>query len=207
MNFTARIRFLVQNYGLLQGLKAVPIGIAVMIIALWDNLSAETNRDLAFPLVVLFAALIAYEVAYRFYLHKYGNLRRTIRQRLPEFLISFSATVLAYLAFAIDARLEDYFSPLGLVIAIMLLLEYWRVSHPVQGRFLWDMALWATLLLLVSLLPLLGLEHWWLPLGFQSQSIAILFIMGMSIVAMGLRSHAVLRTLLQTGKAEHEPGL
>jgi hypothetical protein len=66
MNFTARIRFLVQNYGLLQGLKAVPIGIAVMIIALWDNLSVETNRDLAFPLVVLFAALIVYEVAYRY---------------------------------------------------------------------------------------------------------------------------------------------
>ena len=207
MNFTTRIRFLVQNYGFLQGLKAVPIGIAVKIIALWDNLSAETNRDLAFPLVVLFAALIAYEVAFRYYMHKFGNLRRTIRQRLPEILISVSAGVLAYLAFAIDARFENAFSPLGLAIAVLLLLEYWRLSRPVQWRFLWDMALWAAILLLVSLFPLLGFKRWWLSLGFQSQGIAILFIMGASIVAMGFRSHTVLLTLLQTGKAEHESGL
>ncbi len=155
-------------------------------------------------MVALLVAMIAHEILHRYYRDKFGKVRRTFTQRLPEIVVGFSSAVISLAAFAIDPLLAHLFSPLGLVIALIVLLEFLRTTRPVRGRYLSYMPIISVFLLVLSVLPMIGLTSWWLALHLASQTTAILAVVGIITILNGLFSHFTLVRLFKQSAVTYE---
>lgn len=207
MQNARRIRFLANNFGYLQGLKSIPIGLAVMAIGWLKNTSVFQEGDLGVPLLVLVAGWVGYEVADRIYRAMFGQVRRSLAQRLPEIGLGVLTLIAAYAALWVDPKYEEVGSALGVTVAVLLGIDYVRTSKDVGSRYTWYVAVFAAGLLIFSLLPALGLKQWWRAVGFQSQELAILTLLGIIIVAMGILSHLTLIKLFREAGSAYEPGV
>jgi hypothetical protein len=209
MQAANRILFLTENFSSLQGLKTIPIGLAVIGIAWLESQPEEagTGRDIGLPLLLLVGGLLAYEIIDRLYRSKFGQIRRGFTQRLPEILMGLLTAIASYAAYWLDEAVDSIGSPLGVTVALLLGLEYLRTSRRVQGRYNGYVALFAITLLVLSILPALGVKQWWLAVGFQSQTLAILAALGLMIVLMGIWSHLTLLRLLRESEVAREPSL
>lgn len=207
MHTADRIRFLTDNFSYLQGLKTIPIGLAVIAIAWFENVSVGPGKDLGPPLLILTAALLAYELISRYYRSKFGQIRKSIRQRLPEIAMGILAVAASYLAFWFDPQIDWLGSPLGVTVAILLGVDYLRTSRKVIGRYHGYTPVFAGILFLLSILPALGFKQWWLAIHIQSQTLAILLVLGVLIVVMGILGHLTLLKLLRESEVARESGI
>ena len=207
MQNARHIRFLANNFGYLQGLKSIPIGLAVIAIGWLKNTGVFQEGDLGVPLLVLVAGLVGYEITDRIYRALFGRVRRSQAQRLPEIGLGVLTLIAAYAALWVDPKYEEVGSALGVTVAVLLGIDYVRTSKDVGSRYTWYVAVFAVGLLLLSLLPALGLKQWWRAVAFQSQELAILTLLGIIIVGMGILSHLTLMRLFREAGSAHEPGV
>jgi hypothetical protein len=200
-----QIRFIATNFYNLQGLRAVPLGALLVMVCAWANAQNGPARDLSLPIIGLFIAAAVLFAIDRYYLHTFGRVQRTAESRRLEWLVSVGGGILALIAFVLDTRDDLPLSLLGLVFAVMLLADYLRITWLVKGRFLMYYPIGALLMGLLSVLPLLGLEDWWLKVGIRDQLVAISSAIGIFTLIAGLWGHIFLvRTLPRRVEADHE---
>ena len=186
MNSVTQTRFLAQNYPQLQGLRAVPSGLCLLLITLWANAQRGPARDLTLPILIALACLALYVLIDQYYSRVYGQVKRTISR--AELFLQATCAILALAAFFVDTRTTANFSLLGLVLAVSFAFTgfwYWR---PATVLFAINLAL-AIVLVLLSLLPLLGIQDWWSLLGIKHSLLAFAFLLGIFGVIGGVVSH------------------
>ena len=189
MGSLSRIRFLALNYGYLQGLKMIPIGVMELLIAVWTNRQTGPNRDLTLPFLILILGSIVYWLMDRYYRRTFGTVKPPAVRRNTDILISLFFVVLALAAFWVDTSRILSISLFGISLAIFLFLDYLRITRQFGGRILWIYPFSSLILLVISLLPLFGPANWWQPLGIRAQELAILMIIGGIIIITGIWSH------------------
>lgn len=190
------IRFLTSNYPLLQGLRLIPVGIVTLVLTAWANTDRTASQDGAFLLWCYLIAIGGYFLTGRYYQHTYGAVRAT-RRRLALYLgIVAIASGLAMLTFWLDERYEGPVSFFGLFFAFGLMADYLCLTWPVRGRYLWIHPVFAGVVLVLSLLPLLGASGWWTLLGMHNAALAILLLISLFMLIDGWYTHRLLTRLL-----------
>ena len=198
-----QIKFIAANYSRLQGLREVPVGILVASVSVW---AMDHQGDLGLPILLTLGAALLYWLIDRFYVNTFGQIRQTAKMRTREIITSILGGIFALLAFWLDTAQDLPISILGLVFAAVLFEDFWRATSSVRGssfRHYPENLIAACLILLLSLLPLTGLT-WWQMLGWQSQVLGILTVIGILIVLAGIWGHIRIVRVLPAREAKSD---
>ncbi len=198
-----QIRFMATNYSRLQGLRMVPVGLLVVSVSVW---AMDHQGDLSLPILLTLGAALLYWLIDRFYVNRFGRIRQTARMRSWEIAVSILSGLLALLAFWLDTAHDLPFSALGLLFAVVLFEDFWRATRSGKERSFRlypENFIAASLILVLSLLPLTGLA-WWERLGWQSQLLSMLTIIGILLILAGIWGHIRLLRILPAGKAKSD---
>ncbi|NMB91013.1 MAG: hypothetical protein GYA17_21850 [Chloroflexi bacterium] len=153
-------------------------------------------------LLILVAAALLYWQIDHYYNRVFGRVLQVPRGHL-DWLLYLAGGALGLAAFFAEATFPHLpFSPLGLVLASSLLVDYLMLANVTQVRY---MPLWPAFGLLIafcSVLPLLGLDSWWKTIGAQTQLIGMLRAAGLIMAAAGIASHLYFVHMLP-GSAQH----
>jgi hypothetical protein len=183
-------RFLAANYSNLQGLKGVPLGLLLFALILWANGQTGRATDLSLPLLLTAGAALLTWVIYRYYETRFGKTERTPRQKRLELFLGIAGTLIALGAFFLDTSTRLLLSLTGLVFAAAIVAEYLRMQWYAPGRYMLPVTLAAfAIMLIASILPLLGLDAWWLWLGLRAQLFGALAVAAAVMVIYGLLGH------------------
>ncbi len=186
------IRFVATNFSNLQGLRAIPLSLLLVVICYWANGIHGPARDFLVPVMGVAGSLLLVLIIDRYYLHTFGRVERTPESRRLEWLVSAIGGILALAAFWMDVSIKLPVSLVGLTMAVSLLADYIRITWLVKGRFLFYYPIGAILLALVSVLPLLGVSGWWQAFGLRSQLLGICVAFGVYATFAGIWGHIFL---------------
>jgi hypothetical protein len=199
------IRFVATNYFNLQGLKNVAIGIFGILVAIWASglkYPASTQSWIFLILLVVVSMMIYYGFD-RYYLHNFGQVKRSPESKRMEWLVGIVSLVLIIGAFWLEYSLKLHFSLIGVAFGISLLIDYIRMTWLVKGRHLLYYPIGIVLIIALSLFPLFGLLEWWKYIGVKSELIGVVLFVGIFSIFAGIWGHIYLvRTL--SSKAEEK---
>lgn len=186
MNSVKRTRFFAQNYHQLQGLRAVPLGLCLLIVTLWANTQNGPASDLTFPLTASLFCLVLYILIDQYYNRVYGKIK--LETSHAEWLLLAIAAILALAAFVIDTSNKTNFSFLSLVFAAVFAFSgfwYWRSSR----LLLITSLIFALIFTGLGILSLTGVENWWSFVGLNYSLLALTSLYGIFCVLAGIISH------------------
>lgn len=176
-----RIRYITHYYDALKGLKAVPFGLFMLVMAArglgWTGLGKEGDCTYTLPLLLFVIAL--YFAADRYYTRRFGYVRVSNPQ--VNMLASLGLVALFFGIIALEVVVKPPISLIGLFIGAALVysgLRTRRVYYSAAG----------VVMCLVSLVPLL------LPAFHSAGPFATFgffwnFALGVTWVALGLADH------------------
>ena len=194
-----QVRMITANFSTFQGLKAVPIGLMLLVITLWANFqSGPAPRELYFPGGCVVVGSFLYWRVSRFYTRTYGSVSPTRNQRRGEWIRGFICGAAGLAAFWLDVSLNPSLSLLGLVFAGSILAEYVRLTWKVKGTILRYFPVFILLLILLSVLPVLGLQ-WWEAVGIISLLYGVCIVAGLAIIVIGVIAHIMLENWMPPG--------
>lgn len=198
MDDPRRIQFVVTSFSYLQGLTAVPYGLALALTAVWANsLAGRAGAiDIVIISTLVVGLLFVAWLSSRYYEREYGRAIASPPARRFDLVTSLAGGALALVAFGLDVSWDLPFSALGLVGASSLLFVYFRAAWLATGRYLLHYPGLAAAGLLVSLLPAFGLAGWWMRFGLRSQVLAICVVIGLLYVVAGIWGHLLLIRLM-----------
>ncbi|PWH11732.1 MAG: hypothetical protein DDG60_16925 [Anaerolineae bacterium] len=197
-----QIQYLTQNYSRLQGLRAIPVGIFVLLAGIWANFAAG---NLGMPFVLLLITWLGYGLIDQYYARQYGKVTTLRQRRIQEFITGILFMVLALVSFVFDSAQVLAMSSVGLVIAAGILADFWQnISKPAYS---FEAIISAALIAMLSLLPLAGWQ-WWHWVGVGTLTNGILILSGLLMIGMGVIGHGRLtHTLKAVEKASHEQSI
>jgi hypothetical protein len=211
MKESNKIRFIATNYVNLQGLRNVPFGISIILLALltnslltsgltrdtlWDNGLAGGAKYYVIGGVILVSMIVSLFLIDKYYFHYFGRVKRTPESSRFEGLIQIVGSILLLVALFVDITFRLPVSCIGLVFAAVLIAEYLRLTWLVGGRFLIYYPLGALITAFVSILPLFGITRWWLTVGLVSKLIGIEIVVGVFMILAGVWGHLFLLRVL-----------
>ena len=193
MRSLERVRYVTKNYRILQGLRQVPIGIFLLMVAVFKSGFwpwYEGGQAVSFSLAMsLFLPLVltvgAYALISIYYKRNFGQVRhypRSERDMILKSLLSLAVIV----AFFADVRYVAPVSLVGLTFAILMFAEWLE-----ESRFRPYYLLVSIMLALVSLLPVTGiftLE--------QFVDVGLLLSLGIAIFIVGTGDHLILKRFM-----------
>lgn len=191
-----RLRFLTTNYGTLQGLKQIPLGLLAILVVQWAGAWQGPATDFTMPLLGLLLAPILYIVIERYYRRLFGHVRLSRSTRLRENLIWTAAGLVAMTGFWADVTFKWPISMLGLCVAAAFSADYVRMGWLNAGnwRAYPSPLLTIGVLILSSLFSkgwILGIE-WWRPFGLTNALYATVWLIGLLGILQGIWSHMYL---------------
>ena len=202
-----KIRFITVNYSRLQGLKAVPSGMLLLLVVLWTNGQKGPARDLTLPLLWLFIGVILYGGIDWYYRRTYGRVEPTRRALWADVILSTVFSLVALGAFAIDMEFKMPVSIFALVFAAGLLADYFRMLRlaGVKSLAIFPAGLVCIIeMALSAFLPLLG-EPAFAAIGFRSPLFLVYAVDGIITVVYGIAGHLYLvRSMPPAGEVRHE---
>ncbi len=198
MHDPRRIQFVVTSFSYLQGLTAVPYGLALALAAVWANsLSHRAGAiDILVISIVVGGLLLVAWLASRYYARRYGLALASPPARRIDLVASLAGAILALGAFGLDVSYQLPFSAIGVVGAGSLLAVYLRAAWLATGKYLLFYPALSAAGFLVSLLPALGLAQWWTRFGIRSQLLAICVVLGFLYIVAGIWGHLLLLRLM-----------
>ncbi len=200
-NRYSQIKFLAANYSRLQGLRMVPVGAVVLFVAIWIN---TRQGDLGGPFLAVAGAIILYWLTDRYYNSVFGRVVQTHLQLRWDLVVSVVFSILAMLAFILDTAEILPISPLGLIFAGALFVDFWLATRSVQGGAIAlfpENVVAALVILIFSILPIFGIS-WWQSIGFDSQVNGILAMNGLVLIVAGIWGHIRITRDLSAGEAK-----
>jgi hypothetical protein len=206
-----KIRFIAANYATLQGLRIVPLGVFVLLAALlsnylwahglalvplWQRGVVEFAKYSAILGVLMVSMTVSLVLIEKYYFRNFGKVHRTPESRRFEWLIQILGSILLVGAFWADITYRWPVSCMGLVFSAAMIAEYLRLTWLVGGRYLVYYPIGASIIALVSILPLFGFSEWWLGLGLENELVGIEMMVGVFCVLAGIWGHLFLLSAL-----------
>jgi hypothetical protein len=190
-------RFMAATFTVLQGLKLIPMGLVIALLAIYADTQTEDRRNLTVPILALGLGALFYFAIQRYYQRTYGTVRQTRRHKIEYLLLSLVFAGFGYAAILVEDQTPLPVSLLGLLVAVGLVYDAIRLTWSVRGRYLWFAFPIAAAMLVISILPALGAHDWWQWIGFHSGVYAVTLLVGIITILMGLGGHLVLRSLVK----------
>ena len=184
MNDLERANYFTMYYDALKGLRLVPLGLFMVLIALrdrydWAWLGSTGDMTYTLPLLLLMIGL--YFAASYYYSRRYGSVQP--RNRETQWAWGCGMMVLFFVAIFVDMRAGLPISTVSLWISALLLIAGWksrRVHYLLAGTVM-------TILTLMPLMP--GIEN---PMQFMPFSFLFGITLGLLWIMLGLVDHFIL---------------
>jgi len=186
MNSLKQTRYFAKNYTQLQGLRAIPLGLCLLLVTIWANRQQGPARNFTLPILAVLAGLILYLLIDRYYNRAYGKVKRKVT--FADWIMEIALAGLALAAFIVDTREFFRISLLGLTLAVTFAANGFLYCRPATVLFIFNLVLAAGMALL-SLAPMIGISNWWNFLGLNHPLLAITFLFGISVVISGMIGH------------------
>ncbi len=196
-------RFLSENYSILQGLKAVPIGVCLFLVSIWANLARYPVRDVSVPIALMLGAVLLAMAIQRYYQSAFGKVVPMHTHRQVYWILQGVWAFLALLAFWVDVTFRLPISLVGLVFVSMLLLDKPKVKLPLN-EFSTTKLVSAICLTLVSLSPFVLGQDWLRIFGVKATILGITMLVGMLLAVQGIVWHVLLVRSLPASEAKDE---
>lgn len=197
-----KVRFITINYSNLQGLRAIPISLLLLLIVLWVNLQKGPARDFTVPILIGLSAAILYWWIDRYYKSHYGRVERTTRQQRFEYALGVLGGLSGLVAVIIDFTYKLPVSMVGFVFTAAILVEFLRTFRFSKSvYYFWQAVVSFTILLAVNFLPLLGWKNWGQVLGMRDNFLAVLVVTSLVILIAGLCGHVFFIIQFQSKKS------
>lgn len=184
MNELDRAKYFTLYYDALKGLRLVPIGLFMVLIALRDEFDwawLGQTGDLSYTLPLLLLLIVLYFAANYYYVRRFGSVQP--RNRETQWVLSCGMLIAFFAAVFIDMRAGLPLSMISVWISSALLLSGWksrRVHYLIGG------AVMAAL----TLLPIMpGIED---PLRYMPFGFLFSFTLGMVWIFLGGVDHFIL---------------
>lgn len=182
-------RFLATNYLSLQGLRSIPLGLCFLLTCLWANsLFGIGAKDFTLPIVFVLGAALIYVLIDEYYKRTFGEVKRTLSARRMELILTIVLGTLAIGAFWVNISFELPFTPLGLVFAVVFLVDYPKANFPLNKLSVIKLV-FSTCLVMLSILPLYSGIHWWNAFGIKSALLGISILFSVLAIAAGVIWH------------------
>jgi hypothetical protein len=210
MSDLEKIRFITLNYSRLQGLKAVPPGLLLILVLLWTNAQKGRARDLTLPIAWLFVCVLLYALIDWYYHGTFGRVEQTGPSLIVDVVLATALGGVALGAEILDGKSWIPISIFPLVFALGLMLDYVRMCRLAGVKHLTIFPAGLAFIGLIALsafLPLLGagtLKEF----GFRSPLFLVYAVDGILIVLFGLAGHLFLvRSMPRAGEVDHGQSL
>lgn len=183
---------LAVHYSRLQGLRAVPPGLILLLVTLWANFASGPSRNILIPIIISILGALLYELIDHYNKNSFGQTRPKKGDRVKDILIQFLVGVLALVP---DSLVE-------LVFVALFTYGYLKTARSGKPSRLYPLVL-AGLITLVRLSPLFGMGPWWQVLGMREQMEGVLVLISAIGLFWGILDHLYLRSKQPLGGADH----
>jgi hypothetical protein len=185
-----RTRFIAANYSRLQGLRIFPFGLLLFAVTYITNLQHGPAPHSVLPQILFaIAAAVLYWLIDRYYTRTFGQIVRPSRGHL-DLIAGICGGAMGLVAFLIENNYHHLpFSPIGLVLAAAIIIDYLMLARITE---VWYMPFWpvfALLIAIISILPVLGLTGWWTIIGARTQFMGVLMASGLIFIVYSIASH------------------
>jgi hypothetical protein len=102
MKANSQMKFLSENYSMLHGLKAVPIGLCLFLVGFWANIAQDPVTNFSLPLAFVLGALLFYIAIDQYYKKTFGKVKPIYTHRRVYWLTQFVFGVLGLIACWVD---------------------------------------------------------------------------------------------------------
>lgn len=184
MNELERAKYFTMYYDALKGLRLVPSGLFMILIAMRDSFDwtlLGTTGDLTYTLPLLLLMFVLYFAANYYYIRRYGSVQP--RNQETQWVIGCGMLLLFIVVIMLDMRAGLPLSLISAFIGAGLLFSGWK-SH--RAHYLIGGAVMAVL----TLLPIIpGMDD---PTRFMPFSPLFSFTLGLVFVVLGVVDHFIL---------------
>ncbi|MEL7658312.1 MAG: hypothetical protein AAGU75_20650 [Bacillota bacterium] len=187
-----KIRFLAVNYTRLQGLRAIPVGLFAILMTLWANQQKDLPVNYLLPILCGLLCLGLNFIIDRMYRKTFGNVSATPHNRQIELITVVIGVAIALVAVWLDNGAHLPFSAIGLVLAVAMMADYFRMVYFARSWYkpLTILTLFCSLVIaMISIFPALGFDNWWLQIGIRVEILAVFMVTGVVMIIFGLISH------------------
>jgi len=188
-----QMRFVTENYELLQGLRMVPFGLWFLIMAVGDlaQISALKQGRLEYPLLLLIVVGGLYWWSGVYYAHTYGRVQQRAKSARQKLLAGWP--LLLFIAgIIVDVLFKLPVSFLAIALSFYFFVPFIKALPLLRVHY----ALIGLVMLFLSLLPLFVAES--LKVEFFAPSGAYFLLgMGLALIVAGVLDHLWLRSVMQ----------
>jgi len=203
MKSITQTKFLSINYSTLHGLKIVPIGLSLLLISYWANISHYPIDNISLPIVFALGSLLLFITIDQYYKHTFGEIKPTFASRRTQRIEQFILGALALVAFWADVTFNLPVNFVGLLFASSFLFEKPRVTLPLN-KFSTIKLVLSICIILASISPLYLGANWWNTIGVRAPILGVTMLVGMLIVIQGTIWHFFFVTSLPTAEVKDE---
>jgi hypothetical protein len=203
MKSITQTRFLSKNYSTLHGLKGVPIGLCLLLISYWANISHYPINNISFPIIIALGSLLLLITIAQYYKRTFGEVKPTFASRRIQWIEQFILGTLAIAAFWTDVTFNLSVNFVGLLFASSFLFDKPRVTLPLN-KFSTIKLVLSICIILASISPLYLGVNWWNTIGVRAPIIGVTMLVGILIVIQGTIWHFFFVTSLPTTEAKDE---
>lgn len=203
MKANSQTKFISENYSMLHGLKAVPIGLLLFTVGFWANRANCPIKNNSLLIVFVVSALLLYIAIDRYYKNTFGIVIPTYSTRRGHWATQLVFGLIGLIAVWIDLTFTLPVSIIGLGVASVFLFDRPKVTFPLNKFSTIKLAL-AIFISFVSLTPLFLGKDWWHVLGVHGTFLAIAMLAGILTVIQGVIWHIFFVKSLPTTEAKDE---
>jgi len=188
-----KMRFVTENFELLQGLRMIPFGLWFLIMAFGDLAQIPVLKQgrLDYPLLLLIAVVGLYWWIGIYYVRTYGRVNQWPKSTRQKLLAGWPL-LLFIVGIAIDVLLELPVSFLAIALSIYFFVPFIKALPLLRVHY----AFISLVVMCLSLMPLFVTES--LKLEFFAPSGAYFLLgMGLALIVAGVLDHLWLRSMMQ----------
>ena len=188
MTSIAKTRFLSENYSTLHGLKVVPVGLCLLLISFWANISQYPVKDFSLPIIIAFSSLVLFIAIDQYYKRTFGEVKPTFANRRTQWVGQSVWGILALIAFWADVSFNFPVNFVGLIFASSFLLDKPKVTLPLN-KFSTIKLILSACMILTSSSPLYLGVNFWNTFGVRATILGVTMFVGLLILVQGIVWH------------------
>jgi hypothetical protein len=203
MKSIAQTKFLSENYSTLHGLKAVPVGLCLLLISFWANGLHSSTKSYSLPIVFALGSMLLFIAIDEYYKRTFGEVKTTSASRHTQWIGYPIFAILTIIAFWADVTYDLPINLYGLLFAIILLIGRPKATLPLN-KFSITKLILSISIILASISPLYLGANWWNTFGIRTTILGVTMIIGMLMVIEGVIWHTLFIKSLPTAEAKDE---
>jgi hypothetical protein len=188
MKTDSQTKFLSENYSMLHGLKAVPVGLCLFLLSFWVNIVQVPAPNISLPIAFVLGALLFYTVIDKYYKSTFGEVKPLYSQRRLYWITQFVLGLLGLFAVWVDFTFNVPVSFIGLGVACVFLIDKPKITLPLN-KFSVVKLIFAICVIFVSLSPLFFGKDWWHVIGVHGTFLGVSMLAGILTIIQGVIWH------------------